>query len=333
MSHAEEVGAEVDGPGDRVVERPAVVGQVEVLDRELAPVVEIVERGAAPRRSRRRRVGSSTCTCVWPRLALAQLHVVGVLEQLAAGRRPSRRRGRCRRAAAARAPRLVHRAHGLERVHDRAGPRLEQRAAARRGTSAPRAPTCRRRPSARAWCTSLVAASGTRSGSRPAARASRDRRRASTSMCSKPSAARARARRRRRRGRARTTTSTTPSGYRHGQRARSALCSIARRHHHADVLEVLAEDLVEVLGDLGRRPAAVLATSTRSASGAGRACTRSRCGRGSGRSRAPACSDARNATSGAFSAGSCSGGGSSPDRSKQRRGHARRARRARPRSP
>ena len=78
-----DVRGEVAGPGSGSSSGQPLLGQVEVLDDELALVAELVEPARARRRSRRRRVGSSTCTWVRPGLALAQLHVVGELEQLA----------------------------------------------------------------------------------------------------------------------------------------------------------------------------------------------------------------------------------------------------------
>ena len=129
------------------------------------------------------------------RLALAQLHVVGVLEQLAAGHRPSRRRARCRRAAAAPAPRRASRGTVSIELHDRARPRLEQRA----GRGAPPArPSRSHTPgavgAARASSTSPGCGFGNAVG-QPTGNASvAGSTSTSTSMCSNPSAARERAR-------------------------------------------------------------------------------------------------------------------------------------------
>ena len=184
----------------RVGERPAVVGQVEVLDRELARGSRARRGGGAPRRSRRRRVGSSTCTCVRPGAPWRSC-TWSASSSSSSGSPPQS--ATCPVSTSSRSPGTSARnaSTRLERVHDRARPRLEQRAAARRATTAPRAPTCRRgRRRARASRTrrrrGFGNAVGQPIGSASVAGSSRRAR----SMCSNPSARprRARARRRRR---------------------------------------------------------------------------------------------------------------------------------------
>ena len=151
----------------------------------LAAVVELVEPARAPRRSRRRRAGSSTCTCVWPGSPCRSC-TWSARSSSSHGSRPSRRRDRCRRAAAGPAPRRRNASTVSRRVHDRAGPRFEQRA--RRAPPPPHRPlphAVAPRP-APASSTTRRPASGTRSGSRPATRATRDRSSSIGSMCVEP---------------------------------------------------------------------------------------------------------------------------------------------------
>ena len=175
---AAEVGGEVAGPLLGVFEGPAVFGEVEVLDAEAA----VGSRARSRRREHRGEVDDAA------RVVDVHLRVAAACPGAAArgrrgraartDRRPSRRRGRCRRAAAA--PGTSARNARTDSVEFTTAPAHGSSSASGRGasTSAPRAPTSRRRRSARASRTSRAAASGTRSGSRSAARATRDRCRA-----------------------------------------------------------------------------------------------------------------------------------------------------------
>ena len=232
-----------------------MLGQVEVLDREQPAVAERVERARAPRRSRRRRAGSSTCTCVWPGRALAQLHVVGVRSSSSSGSPPQS--ATCPVSTSSRRPgtSAQHRAHRLARVHDRARPRLEQRAG--RGPQPPRPqrshmPSAGRRRGRRAppGC-GFGNAVGQPTGSASVAGSvptigvdvleAVGARRAAHAPATSPSA----------------RVDDVDDAERRTAHGAYFLCSIAFGIDHADGLEVLAEDLVEVLADARDVEAAV----------------------------------------------------------------------------
>src|SRR5262249_56525858 len=121
------------------------------------------------------------------------------------------------------------------------------------GTTRPCVPTPPVRGAARASRTSRGAVSGTRSGSRRATGATRHRRRrAHRCARSRPPSPSLRAPRPKTvRRRCRRRRAGSPPGL--------LLLAVlhAPRHHHPDVLEVLAEDLVEMVGDLLRLPSTV----------------------------------------------------------------------------
>ena len=270
---------EVARPAARVVERPARAR----AGRSTRPTAA---RGSRARRARRSTAaksttpaGSSTWSCVRPGAPWRSCTWSAYVEQL-------------ERIAAP-----VGDVTGVDEQPQRPAPRpASPRPSRREFTTAPAhgsssAPGAARNhrtqrshmPSARRPAPGVAHQPGPRLRERGrAADRQRERRRVDvdqTSMCAKPSSAASRGRAARVTVGARTTTSTTPSG-----RTRAHVLVLHRlRHHHADVLQVLAEDLVEVLGDPVARPSRRRATSTRSAWGAGRSCTRSRCGRGSGR--------------------------------------------------
>ena len=170
-----------------------LLGEVEVLDAEHGPGSRALRGGAAPRRSRPtpRRIVDVHLRV--PALALAELHVIGEIEQLARVAAPV---GHV--TGVDEQPQLRHlgaeRAHRLGRVHDRARPRLEQTAGRRAPPAYGRVPTCRR-PSLGAGvahqpgcgfgnAVGQPIGSASDAGSVPS----------SGSMCSKPSAAAAAAR-------------------------------------------------------------------------------------------------------------------------------------------
>ena len=300
---------EVAGPLLGVVERPAVLGEVEVLDAEAAAVVELRRGGRAPRRSRRRRSGrrrAPACARACPGAAARGRRA----RAARTGRRPSRRRDRCRRAAAA--PGTSARNARTVSAEFTTAPAHGSSSAPRRGAP----PAHRAFPhavgprSARASCTTPAAASGTRSGSRSAARATSGSVPSSGSMCSKPSAcaASARGRRRRRAARRRRRRRRAASAARHASTSASTSASPCR-----PCCRCWPRVLSKSSRDLRRASSRRRATSTRSASG----CWKSVYAYSVRPRICPftcaACSDARNATSGAFSAGFSSGGGSVPD--------------------
>ena len=180
------------GPGFGVFEGPAVVGEVEVLDAELAAVVELLEPGEHGSGSRRRRSDrrrAPACGRACPGGAARDRRGRAARTD----RRPSRRRDRCRRAAARREPRRGRHARSRRSARPRP-PTARATRRAPRATTAPRAPTCRRRGAARAWRTNRAAVSGTRSGTRSAARATPHPFRASDRCARSRRTARARAR-------------------------------------------------------------------------------------------------------------------------------------------
>ena len=187
------------------------------------------------------------------------------------------------------------------RVHDRARPRLEQRVRRGAATTAPRAPTCRR-PSALGAGVEHHPSTGFGNDGRAPDR-QRERRRVDAEQrvdvreavgAPRPATARRcrrAARRRRRRRRAARRIARTIG------RRMSRSCDFGMtmptccRCWPRPLSKCSATSAAS-----SRRPS----TSTRSASGAGRACTRTRCGPRIWPFTCAACSDARNATSGAF---------------------------------
>ncbi len=171
---APQLSGEVARPLHRVVESPAVVGQVEVLDAELASVVEPIQPAE--------QLGEVDDTgrivdvqLRVPGLALAELHVVGELEQLVGIAAPVGHVAGVDEDAHV-ADLGPERPDRLRGVHGRAGPRFQQRA--RRPPPPPHRPFPRAvelARSARAWCTTRRSAWETRSGTRSAARAMPDR--------------------------------------------------------------------------------------------------------------------------------------------------------------
>ena len=151
--------AEVDGPA-RPGRRAASRGRGGRSTRPRgSPGSRGRRGGAAPPRSRRRRSGSSTCTCVGPACPGAAARDRRA-RAARAGHRPSRRRDRCRRAAAARAPRsCIARTVSIEFTTAPAHGSSSAPGDRREPPHRP-APTCRRRRSAPASSTSPVAASG-----------------------------------------------------------------------------------------------------------------------------------------------------------------------------
>ena len=222
----------------RVGERPAQLGQVEVLDAEPAPVVELVEppdHGSEVHNAG----GIVDVDLRRARTALAQLHVIGVCQQLERVAAPV---GHVPGVDQQPQPRDLadHRPACLGRIHHGARPRLEQRAG--RGPEPARrsAPTC-------------PGPSRVRRGGAPARSRLRERRRAADGQ-----------RQRRRVHVDQHVDVLERVGQRElgahldrprrvddvddAERNRHAgyFCSpysMPVRHDHADVLEVLAEDL------------------------------------------------------------------------------------------